>query len=127
MPRSRLATRSKIIEGAYELFYKQGFARVGMDAIAASAGVTKRTLYAHYDSKDALLTDALSHQSALALERIEKWARTLASDTDGAIERLFTELALWSVSRRWSGPGFTRVVMELADLPGHPARKIAKQ
>ena len=28
MPRSRLATRLKIVEGGYELFYKQGFARV---------------------------------------------------------------------------------------------------
>ena len=53
MPRSRAATRLKIVGGAYELFYKHGFARVSMDAIAASAGVTKRTLYAHYDSKDA--------------------------------------------------------------------------
>ncbi len=114
MPRSRAATRLKIVEGAYELFYKQGFARVSMDAIAASGGVTKRTLYAHYDSKDALLADVLEHHSELALERIETWARKLDSDTDNAIEKLFSELALWSTRRRWSGAGFTRLVMELA-------------
>ncbi len=127
MPRSRAATRLKIVEGAYELFYKQGFARVSMDAIAASGGVTKRTLYAHYDSKDALLADVLEHHSELALERIETWARKLDSDTDNAIEKLFSELALWSTRRRWSGAGFTRLVMELAGLPGHPARTIAKR
>jgi hypothetical protein len=27
---------------------------------------------------------------------------------------------------RWSGSGFTRLVVELADLPGHPARAIAR-
>ena len=127
MPRSRLATRLKIVEGAYELFYKQGFARVSMDAIAASAGITKRTLYAHYDSKDALLADVLEHHSALALERIEKWAHKLDANPDSAVEKLFSELALWSLSRRWSGAGFTRLAMELADLPGHPARKIAQR
>ena len=98
MPRSRLATRLKIVEGAYELFYKQGFARVSMDVIAASAGITKRTLYAHYDSKDALLADVLEHNSALALERIENWAHKLNSNPDSAVEKLFSELALWSLS-----------------------------
>ena len=125
MPRSRLATRLKVVEGAYELFYKQGFARVSMDAIAASAGITKRTLYVHYDSKDALLADVLEHHSALALERIEKWAHD--ANPDSAVEKLFSELALWSLSRCWSGAGFTRLAMELADLPGHPARKIAQR
>jgi glycolate oxidase iron-sulfur subunit len=72
MPRSRLATRLKIVEGGYELFYKQGFARVSMDAIAASAGITKRTLYAHYDSNNALLADVHEHPSALALGRAFK-------------------------------------------------------
>jgi AcrR family transcriptional regulator len=127
MPRSRAATRLKIVEGAYELFYSKGFARVSMDAIAASAGVTKRTLYAHYDSKDTLLADVLEHHGALALERIEKWARKLEADPDGAADKLFSELALWSASRSWSGAGFTRLVMELADLPGHPARAIARR
>ena len=28
---------------------------------------------------------------------------------------------------RWSGSGFTRLVVELADLPGHPARVLARR
>ena len=35
MPRSRAATRLRIVEGAYALFYRQGFARVSMDQISA--------------------------------------------------------------------------------------------
>jgi len=69
----------------------------------------------------------MKHHSALALERIEKWAHKLDSNPDGAVEKLFSELALWSLSRRWSGAGFTRLAMQLADLPGHPARKIAQR
>ena len=38
----------------------------------------------------------------------------------------FGELDIWSAKPRWTGSGFTRLVVELADLPGHPARKVAK-
>lgn len=126
MPRSRAATRDRIVQGAYSLFYRNGFARVTMDEIAASAGVTKRTLYGHYDSKDSLLADALAHHSRLALQRIDVWAGKLASGDPSSLDSVFADLARWSAGRRWAGAGFTRIVMELADLPGHPARKIAQ-
>jgi AcrR family transcriptional regulator len=127
MPRSRAVTRARIVEGAYGLFYRAGFARVSMDEIAARAGVTKRTLYAHYDSKDSLLADVLENHHQLALARIETWAGKLAQHDPSSIEKFFSDLAMWSARRYWSGAGFTRLVMELADLPGHPARKIARR
>mgnify|MGYP003694102343 CR=1 FL=1 len=39
MGRTAEATRRRIIDAAYELFYRRGFARVGVDAVAAQAGV----------------------------------------------------------------------------------------
>src|SRR5262249_199563 len=36
-------------------------------------------------------------------------------------------LAVWADRPRWAGSGFTRLVIELADLPGHPARLIARR
>ena len=127
MPRSRVLTHDRIIQSAYALFYRQGFARVSMDAIAPRAGVTKRTLYAHFDSKDTLLGEVLHHHQELALARIETWAGSLDRSDPKSIDRLFSDVTLWSSRRRWSGAGFTRLVMELADLPGHPARKIARR
>ena len=127
MPRARAVTRARIVQGAYSLFYRAGFARVTMDEIAASAGVTKRTLYAHYDSKDSLLADVLEHHHQMALARIETWASKLATHDPNSIDKLFADLAIWSSGRGWTGAGFTRLVMELADLPGHPARKIARR
>jgi Bacterial regulatory proteins, tetR family len=38
-------TRKRIIEAAYRMFYRDGFFRSGVDAIAEAAHVTKRTLY----------------------------------------------------------------------------------
>ena len=40
---------------------------------------------------------------------------------------LFQDLAVWADTPRWAGSGFTRLVIELADLPGHPARLIARR
>ena len=121
------ATRHRIIEAAYELFYRKGFARVGVDAVAAQAGVTKRTLYAHFDSKDRLLAAMLEAHHGLALERIRRWSGRLAGEADAMVKALFAELAIWASKPRWSSAGFTRLVVELADLPGHPARAIARR
>jgi len=44
------------------------------------------------------------------------------------IDSFFAQLAGWaSATPRWSGSGFTRLAVELADLPGHPARAIARR
>lgn len=127
MPRSAETTRRRIIDAAYELFYRKGFARVGVDAVAAQAGVTKRTLYAHFRSKDQLLAAMLESHHGLALERIHRWSDRIAGNAEAMVRALFAELAAWASKPRWSSAGFTRLVVELADLPGHPARAIARR
>lgn len=124
---TREATREKILNAAYTLFYRRGFARVGVDEVAAAAGVTKRTLYDHLRSKDDLLAAVMERQSALALARLRDWADPLEGNAEALVQGLFAELARWARRPRWEGPGFTRLVMELADLPGHPARKLARR
>jgi AcrR family transcriptional regulator len=125
MRRSKSHTRSKILDAAYGLMWRQGFLRVSMDEIAERADVTKRTLYQHFTSKDELLAATLALSSELAIERLQAFPRSaLANET---IDAFFGDLAAWAAKPRWSGGGFTRVVMELADLKGHPARAIAKK
>lgn len=50
----------RILAAADRLFYAQGIRAVGVDTIAAAAGVSKRTLYNHYPSKDALVAAYLT-------------------------------------------------------------------
>ena len=45
----------QIIEVARELFHKFGFKKVSMDEIAREAGVTKKTIYHYFNSKEALI------------------------------------------------------------------------
>jgi len=46
--------REEIIEAAISEFGRSGYANANMDAVAANAGVSKRTLYTRFDSKEAL-------------------------------------------------------------------------
>jgi AcrR family transcriptional regulator len=125
MARSAVQTRQRVIDAAYGLFWRQGFLRVSMDQIAERASVTKRTLYQHFRSKDDLIAAALTHSSELAMTRLEGFA--FPADPEAMIEALFAQIAEWAAKPRWSGAGFTRVVVELADLRGHPARAIARR
>lgn len=127
MPRSAAATRQRILDAAYAEFYRRGFARVGVDEVAAAAKVTKRTLYYHFDSKDQLLGAVLAAQHVLALSTFRRWADRVDGNAEQMVVRLFAELSKWSAKPRFSGSGFTRLAMELADLPGHPARVAARQ
>src|SRR5438132_1204572 len=50
----------RIVAAADKLFYRQGIRAVGVDAIAAAAGVSKRTLYNYYPTKDDLIAAYLT-------------------------------------------------------------------
>ena len=123
----RSDNRDRILDTAYQLFYERGFTRISMDAVAERAGLTKRTLYNHFESKDALLGEMLKRQSTLAVERICSWATAQDGSAADFIDGIFAGLAAWSSKKRWEGSGFTRLALELADLPGHPARTAARR
>jgi len=125
--RNSADTKRRIIDAAYGLFYRGGFARAGVDDIAEAAGITKRTLYYHFDSKDALVEAVLANQNELALARIQSWAQRVTGDPASVVERLFAEFAAWARQPQWRGSGFTRAAMEFAHLPGHPARVAARR
>jgi AcrR family transcriptional regulator len=127
MPRSSGQTRKRILDAAYRLFRRQGYSRVSMDEIAAATRVTKRTLYYHFESKDQLLAHVLEAQHQLALAAFKTFGDRLSGSPEAIIDGLFRELAVWADRPRWAGSGFTRLVIELADLPGHPARLIARR
>jgi AcrR family transcriptional regulator len=127
MPRSAEKTRKQIIERAYRLFRRHGYRRVTMDDIAAEARLTKRTLYHHFNSKDQLLASVLEAQHHLALSAFRTFGDRLSGSPEAIVEGMFRELAVWADRPRWAGSGFTRLVIELADLPGHPARLIARR
>jgi AcrR family transcriptional regulator len=122
------ASRQRIIDAAYECFWRAGFTRTSVDRIALQAGITKRTLYSYYRSKDDLVAAVLVHYNELASQRLERIGGRMPADLEGALDSFFGQLAGWAgATPRWTGSGFTRLVVELAELPGHPARAIARR
>lgn len=67
-----LDKRAKIIAAARELFLSEGFDRSSVDAVAAKAGVSKRTVYDYYGDKQHLLLAVMEETSTTVLNMIEK-------------------------------------------------------
>ena len=54
--------KERILETADRLFYLQGIRAIGVDTIAAEIGISKRTLYNHFPSKDELIAAYLARR-----------------------------------------------------------------
>ena len=53
--------RNKILSGASELFLNYGFKSVTMDDIANNLGISKKTIYLHFDNKTKLVEATTMH------------------------------------------------------------------
>ena len=119
--------REKIVDAANSLFYREGIRAVSVDAVAEKAGVTKKTLYYHFKSKDDLVAEYLASRDQPNLKLYEKWYETADGDMADRIEAIFQNLARSARHPKWKGCGFLRTAAELANLPGHPAMKIGAE
>jgi AcrR family transcriptional regulator len=124
MPRSSDATRNRILSAATKLFYGEGIRTVSVDAVAAGAGVTKRTLYYHFKSKDDLVAAYLEIRDQPNLDFFKKSFAEAEGGTPAKVEAIFRSLARSARHPKWKGCGFLRTSAELANMPGHPAIRI---
>jgi AcrR family transcriptional regulator len=69
----------RILEVATRLFYRNGIHAVGVDTIAAESGVTKRTLYDRFGSKDRLVATYLRQRHEVWWEKFERRIARAAS------------------------------------------------
>ena len=96
--------RASIIDAAISEFHARGFPATSMDAIAATAGVSKRTIYNHFKNKDELFC-AISTEACRRI--LEQWHEPYRAD-------LPLEEQLAAIARRkvdlMSSPDFLRLV-----------------
>src|SRR5690349_6694576 len=57
-PAGAASTRERLLDAAAQLFYEQGI-HVGVDAVCRAAGVSKRSMYQLFASKDDLVATSL--------------------------------------------------------------------
>jgi len=103
----RAPMAERIIQAADRLFYRKGIRAVGVDTVAAEAGISKRSLYDTFPSKDALIA-AYLRQRAQPLP---------ASDQQPAAQilALFDQLHARFAAGDFRGCPFVNAVTELAE------------
>ena len=108
----------RILAAADKLFYEQGIRAIGVDTIAAEAGVSKRTLYNYYPTKDDLIAAYLTAR----FKHIEPSDAPAREQILGYFDYLGRAFA----NARFRGCPYVNAVAELSD-PKHAAAGIALQ
>ena len=86
----------RVLDAASHLFYERGIHAVGVDTIAEAAGVTKKTLYDRFGSKETLVVAYLQHRDARWRDHV---AANLARVPAPGVERI---LAIFDAAESWS-------------------------
>jgi AcrR family transcriptional regulator len=115
---------ARIADQAAELFHQHGITATGVEALSRAAGISKRTLYERFGSKDGLIAAAFEVRDepvfCLYTEPAERATTPVAQ-----LKRLFAELEASIRSPEFRGCPFTSAATELP--PGHPAQPVIKR
>jgi AcrR family transcriptional regulator len=93
-PRNRKtdAGRKQIVEAARAHFFSHGFRSVTMDDLAEELGISKKTLYAHFTGKIALLEAVLADKFAGVEAKLKEVARAHPDDFPAALHELLANM-----------------------------------
>jgi AcrR family transcriptional regulator len=81
--------KQEIIDHAYELFYDHGFHATGVDKVMADTGISKRTLYKYFASKEDLIAELIGHYGERFLSTAPVEIARLSPDPAGRVMALF--------------------------------------
>jgi AcrR family transcriptional regulator len=104
----KMPMKDRILATADRLFYQQGIRAIGVDTIAAEAGISKRTLYNHFPSKDVLIAAYLERRIAMLPSASQRPPLQQILRTFDKLERSFS-------GENFRGCPFINAVTELGD------------
>ncbi|GAA2090613.1 TetR/AcrR family transcriptional regulator [Streptomyces albiaxialis] len=111
----------RALRAAERLFYAHGIHAVGVDLIAAEAGITKKTLYDRFGSKEQLVVEYLAGRDerwrAFLAERLEAREGAPAGER---IDAVFVAARDWAEREGGKGCSMVNAHAEISD-PAHPA------
>ena len=113
---AREAMAERILATTDRLFYGQGIRAIGVDTVAAETGISKRTLYNYFPSKDVLIAAYLTRRLRPAPLSDLPAVEQILGDFD-RLERSFA-------GSGFRGCPFVNAVAELKELK-HEANRIA--
>ena len=118
-----MSIKENIVRTAHDLFYKEGFHASGVELLAQNAGTTKRTLYAHFGSKDGLIDAVLDYRHK---QFMDKLATALDAKPKAQTARAYLDFIVdWTNSPDFYGCMFINTCAEYADPNSSPHQKSA--
>ncbi|WP_104083722.1 TetR/AcrR family transcriptional regulator [Cryobacterium sp. Y11] len=119
----------RVLDAASELFYERGIHAVGVDTIAEAAGVTKKTLYDRFGSKEALVVAYLQHRDAQWRDLLDKYLTRVPEPGPDRVLAVFDAAISWSDENGAKGCSAINARAEIGDgHDGHPVfPEIARQ
>lgn len=118
----KASSRDRLLDAAADLFYRQGVG-IGIDALCKAAGVSKRSMYQLFDSKDDMLAAALDRQQARIGARLMPPPGAPA-EPRARMLYVFERLEEIAGSPDYWGCPYLSTQVELKD-PEHPASVVA--
>lgn len=120
--------KQKILEAALDAFYEKGFHACGVELLARQAGTTKRTLYAHFGSKEGLIEAVLDYRHAQFIQQLDEY---LGKATGKQTIRAYLDfLRSWVQSEKFYGCLFINACSEFSrqdSIPHTTAQKHKRQ
>ena len=123
-PRDDLRTR--LVDGAGRVFYRDGIAATGTAGLARELGMSKRTMYELFPTKDELVAAALDAQDGPTRTRFISAAEQAGDDPRTQLIGLFAGVEALLGDGGFRGCPFLNATAELAD-PGHPAHAVCRR
>ncbi len=115
----------KILDVAYDLFYRRGIRAIGVDEIVKRAGVTKPSLYRSFPSKDELAASYLRQYDREYWERFDEAVAAHPSNPRAQISAFLTRVGKRTQRPDYRGCGMTNAAVEYPEH-GHPARVVSE-
>ncbi|MEU5027801.1 TetR/AcrR family transcriptional regulator [Streptomyces milbemycinicus] len=119
---TKASSRDRLLEAAATLAYLDGVG-VGVEALCKAAGVSKRSMYQLFESKDELLAASLQRRAAGFAARFLPGADDARTPRERII-RLFERAEEQAADPAYRGCPFLAVQIELKDV-NHPASRVA--
>ncbi|EHR52621.1 transcriptional regulator [Saccharomonospora marina XMU15] len=117
----------RVLEVAGKLFYENGIHAVGVETLASEAGVTKKTLYDRFGSKDALVGHYLRRRDERYREHVATVVGRRGRITPARRMLLvFDALEEWISTENSRGCAFVNAQAELPDAT-HPGREVIRE
>jgi AcrR family transcriptional regulator len=112
--------RERILDAADRLFYAHGIQSIGVDAVVLEAGISKRTLYRHFGSREQLVAAYLARRGARQPE-LPRLGEELHE-----ILGVFKRFERWFAADGFRGCPFSNAIAELGGDERHPALAVAR-